>query len=134
MNRGFRDLAKRTWLAAACAAAPAVAAGAPADAAGPLHFDSIVEVNGAAAGAYVEETQARDGRIVDTVKQTFVLNRLGSRVTLAESDTFEQDREGRLLGGHFETSSFKDTFTTDVVVKGHVLELRTRAGEHELPA
>jgi len=99
------------------------------EAAVAAHYDAIMQLNGVSAGAYSEDTRESDGRLVDTVRQTMVLNRLGSRVSIDGTDTFYEDAEGRLLGGHFESSSAKDALVTDLQVKGQVLELSNRAGD-----
>lgn len=92
------------------------------------HFDSVVQLNGTAAGAYVEDTRKAGGRLVDTVKQTLVLNRLGSRVAIEEADAYFEDAQGRLTGGHFATSSSKDGLGMDLIVQGQMLVLTSRTG------
>ena len=116
------------WLVAAGAGALILALGLQAEARGDQHYDSIVQLNGTAAGAYAEDTLEQGGRLVDTVKETMVLNRLGSRVSIEGTDTYYQDAQGRLLGGRFEASSSKDGAGTDLVVKGQTLELTSHSG------
>lgn len=101
---------------------------AQAQARGAQHFDSVVQMSGTAAGAYSEDTRERGGGLVDTVRQTLVLNRLGSKVTIDGTDSYFEDAQGRLLGGHFESSSSKDNQGTDLVVKGQTLELTSHTG------
>ena len=125
------------WLVAAGAGALTLALTLQAEARADQHHDSIVQLNGTAAGAYFEDTRQDGGRIVDTVKETVVLNRLGSRVPIDGTDTYFQDAQGQLLGGHFEASSSKDGLVMDLVVKGRTLELTSRTGGrayvHEVP-
>ncbi len=116
------------WLAAAGAGAMTLAQAWQAQAHGPTHHDSIVQLNGTAAGAYFEDTREAGGRLVDTVKETLVLNRLGSRVSIEGTDTYYQDARGRLLGGHFESASSKDSLGADLVVNGQTLELTNHIG------
>lgn len=124
------------WLASAAAALMAVAA-APVQAGEARHFDAVVRMNGVAAGAYFEDTREVHGQLTDTVKQTLVLNRLGSPVSIDETDVYDQAQSGELLGGRFQTSSSKDVVTTELVVKDHALVLSNQSGgktyTHSIP-
>ncbi len=128
MQRQDHHSNRSRWLVEAGAGALVLALAIQAEARGGQHHDSIVQLNGTAAGAYFEDTQEHAGRLVDTVKQTLVLNRLGSRVSIEGTDTYYQDPRGRLLGGHFEASSSKDGLGVDLVVKGQTLELTSHTG------
>ena len=112
------------WLAAAALGMAATAAQARA----PAHFDSVVQLNGAPAGAYLEETKPSKEGMTDTVKLTLVLNRLGSRVEISETDVYDQDARGALLGGHFVSSSSKDAVANDFVVKDGALVVTNHVG------
>jgi hypothetical protein len=116
------------WLGAVGAGALTLAAGLGAGAATARHYDAIVQLNGVPAGAYLEDTREDGGHLVDEVKQSLVLNRLGSRVSIDSDDTFDQDAQGRLLGGRFQESSAKDAVVIELRVKGRTLELTSRTG------
>jgi hypothetical protein len=111
------------WLAAA-----ALGLAAAAQARAPAHFDSVVQLNGLPAGAYLEETRPSKAGLTDTVKLTLVLNRLGSRVEISETDVYDQDARGALLGGHFTSSSSKDAVANDFVVKDGALVVTNHVG------
>ena len=123
-----RHLNRNHLLAAVGVGALALGLAAQAQARSAQHFDSVVQMNGTAAGAYSEDTREQGGRLVDTVRQTLVLNRLGSKVSIDGTDTYFEDAHGRLLGGHFESSSSKDNHGMDLVVKGQTLELTSHTG------
>jgi len=129
MLRQDHHLNRRRWLMAAGAGALALGLACQAEARRATHHDSVLQLNGVPAGAYFEDTRETGGRLVDTVSQSLVLNRLGSKVSVAGTDAYYEDAAGRLLGGHFESSSAKDAVVTDLVVKGQMLELTSRAGD-----
>jgi hypothetical protein len=106
----------------ACAATAANAA--------PVHtsMEANVIIGGQPSGRYREETVIRNGHIEDTVEQVLVFNRLGSSVEVSETDTYEEDIEGRILAGSARTSSSKNAVTMDYVVRGATLALTTHSG------
>jgi hypothetical protein len=127
MTPGGYHRGRGAWLAAAAACAFGTASG-PTQARGSAHFDAVVQLNGTPAGAYLEETRTSQGRLIDKVELALVLNRLGARVAIEETDTYEQDDNGRLLGGHSESSSSKDAVATDFAVKDGTLVLTSHTG------
>jgi hypothetical protein len=90
--------------------------------------DAIVLINGQEAGTYRERTIYGADRIEDTIEQEIVINRLGSRVEISTKDVSIQDTNGRLIGGHFESSSSRSTVITDLVVQGEALALTIQSG------
>jgi transglutaminase-like putative cysteine protease len=129
MLRQDHHLNRGRWLMAAGAGALALGLACQAEAEGPRHYDAIVQLNGAQAGAYFEDTRQQDGRLVDEVKQSLVLNRLGSRVSIDSDDAYFEDAQGRLLGGRFQESSAKDAIVVELAVKGQTLELISHVGD-----
>ena len=105
-----------------------LAMAAAAQAEEPARFELVIKLAGVAAGSYTEETARAENRFSDSAVEMMVLNRLGALVTMKASDTFYQDPQGNLLGGHFEQSSSKDFIATDLVVQGQDLELTNSAG------
>ena len=88
-----------------------------------------VYLNGKDAGQYREETREEPGQVTDIVEQLYVFERIGSRVEVSSRETYRQDSEGQLTGGHFETSSSKSSILMDIVVKAGTLEISTQSGE-----
>ena len=128
MQGGDHRLNRGRWLMAAGAAALMLAPAWKAGAEPARHYDAIVQLNGVPAGAYLEDTREDGGRLVDEVKQSLVLNRLGSRVSIDSDDAYYEDAQGRLLGGRFQESSAKDAIVIDLAVKGQTLELTSHTG------
>jgi transglutaminase-like putative cysteine protease len=91
-------------------------------------FDSIILINGQAAGDYREHTVYGAQEVQDTVEQQIKINRLGSSVEILSKEVSWQDMRGRLLRGHYESTSSKTTVTTDLVVQPHAIALQIRSG------
>jgi hypothetical protein len=99
-----------------------------ADGKAGVHFDSIILINGQEGGLYQEHTLYGAHDIQDTVDQRIVINRLGSSVEILSKEVSFQDSNGRLIRGHYETTSSKSTVTTDLVVQSSTIALQIHSG------
>ncbi len=81
------------------------------------------------AGYIHEALEAREPDALQTTTESLiVINRLGTRVEIAERAVTVEDRDGHLLRAHAELRASKDPTVLDLSVAGELLTIATEAG------